>query len=189
MHTPMVPGPVWVPTTGPRLTTTSGCSASTPSSMLEEVVDVGGRAVADGHPADRRRIPWPCRPGSWSERARVRCFDSSSTTPSTRVHDRLDGQQRAEQGPGPSDPAALLEVLEGVDHPEHRVRGISSLGPAVQLVEGGAAGGQLGGVEDHQTQAHGHRAGVDDPDRDPVGHRLGRGHGGLVGGRHRRRTG
>ena len=67
----------------------------------------------------------------WSDRARVRCFDSSSTAPSTRATTGLMESIEPEQRPGPADPAALLEVLEVVDDPvDGGVRETSSLARA-----------------------------------------------------------
>ena len=129
MHKPMVPGPVWVPTTGPRFTTTMGYSECTSFEHGEELVDVGGRAVADGQPAERRRghglfgqIAQGATPGALLRLLLDHAVDQG--------HDRLDGQERTEEGPGAADPPALLEVLEGVHHPEHLGAGDARRRPA-----------------------------------------------------------
>ena len=76
---------------------------------------------------------------------------------------RLDGEERAEQGPGPADAPAPLEVLEPAEDPVDAGAGDAVLGGGDQLVQLGAAGGLLGGGDDEQPLAHGERDGVDDP--------------------------
>ncbi len=49
--------------------------------------------------------------------------------PVDQGHHRLDGEQGSEQGPGPTDAAALFEVLQGVDDAEHLGAGDEVLRP------------------------------------------------------------
>ena len=91
---------------------------------------------------------------------------------------RLDVEQRAEQGAGPADAAAALEVLEPADHAVDAGAGDAVLGGGHQLVEAGAGGGLLGRGDDEQALAHGEREGVDDAHGhagEGVGRRDGRG--------------
>ena len=72
-------------------------------------------------------------------------------------------EQRAEQGAGPADAPAALEVLEPAEHAVDAGAGDPVLGGGHQLVEAGAGRGLLGGGDDEQALAHGEREGVDDP--------------------------
>ena len=98
--------------------------------------------------------------------------------------DRLDGEQRAQEGAGTADAPPLLEVLEGVDHAvDDHVRD-ERLDPVGHLVETGPLGGQIGGLDDEQPEPDGERAGVDDADGDAAADGVGRRPGRLERGRH-----
>ena len=97
-------------------------------------------------------------------------------------------RMRAEQGPGPADAPAALQVLEPAEHAVDPGRGDAVLGRGDELVDALAGGRVLGGGDDEQALAHGERVRVDDADGDAV-ERVGRGLGRGVGGRHLRRDG
>ena len=81
-HTPMTPGPAWVPTTGPISVTIIGCVVSTPCSRVHDDVEVVGVAAADREPLERRAPPRRGSRRCSSARARVRWRPPSTTLPS-----------------------------------------------------------------------------------------------------------
>ena len=128
------------PTTGPRSTTTSGCSVCTPSSMAEELVDVGGGAVAHGHPADRGRVDGLV--GQVAERPRPGALlglllDHAVDQRTTGLMD--SSEPRRARAPPIRPPFSRCSRVSTT--PNTWVRAMSAVDPADQLVEGGAAGG------------------------------------------------
>ena len=129
----------------------------------QEVVDVGGGAVGDGDPAQRRATAAPCRPGTERPRPRVRCLDSSATSPSTRVTTGLIESNEPSRARAPPMRPPFSRCSRVSTRPNTDVRGDQLGHPRLEGVEVGAGGGQVGDVEDHQTEAHGHRARVERP--------------------------
>ena len=140
-----------------------GCSDFTSLEHGQEHVDVGGRTVAHGHAAERRGVHGlvgqvPQRPTAGALLGLLLHLAVD------QGHHRLDGEQGAEQGPGPADPAALLQVLEGVDRP--RTPGSGGCRRSTRATSSSRSApvaGQLGGVQDHEAEPHGHRPRVDRP--------------------------
>ena len=94
----------------------------------------------------------PCRPGSCSDRPRVRCLDSSSTPPSTRVTTGLMESSEPSRARAPPMRPPFSRCSRVSTTPKTWVRGMSSLGPAAASSSSvGAGGGQLGHVEHHQA--------------------------------------
>ena len=91
----------------------------------------------------------------------------------------LDREHGAEQGLGPADPPALLEVLERVERADHADAIEVLVDDRHDLGDRRPGGGGLGGHDGQEALGHGHRTGVDH-DHVEVLDRLSRRQGGLV---------
>ena len=78
------------------------------------------------------------------------------------LEQRLDREHLAEQRPRAADPAALDEVVEGVEHRADPEPVALGLGEGDELVERRAGRGALGDVDREQALGHRHRPRVDD---------------------------
>jgi len=71
------------------------------------------------------------------------------------LDDRLDVQQRTDEGAGAADATAPLQVLEPAEHAVDARARDAVLGGGDQLIEPGPRRGLLGGRDDQQSLAHG----------------------------------
>ena len=113
------------------------------------------------------RPPPPWRSGRPGPRARVRCLDSSATSPSLSWITGLMFNREPSRARAPADAPAALEELEAAQHAVDAGAGDAVLGGGHELVDPGAGGGLLGRRDHEQALAHGEREGVDDAARAP----------------------
>ena len=161
-ETPYMPGPTWVPATGPTrpMGTAAAIQADEGGELVAEGLDprsdrVQHRGALDGALADQLQESSP-RLGGRAQlvgRAHGAVLDEQ---------DGLDGQQGAHQGGGAADASALLEVLQGV-HGEVEVRAVRQVaGTGSDIDQAGAAPGERCGLGRDHAQGVGRSPRVDD---------------------------
>ena len=181
---PSTRGPPWVPMTAPM--------RPVRTSVAGEARRRSGRGTRRRR-APRRRTPRGARrpaPRTAGRAApasaflRVRCLPASSTWPPLMLISGLIDQQRAEQGLGAADAAALLEVVERVERGVDAGAGHQVVDQRHDLVDASCRLRPASAASSTMVpSAGGERAAVDDPHVDLALERPGRVAGRLDGGR------
>ena len=121
--TPMAPGPLWQPTTGPTTVSAGSLDTSGTHPLDELGGDLGAVGVSDDElgAAPGRGGPLALLDDA-VDRARVGPNSPDRLDdPVADLEDRLDVEHGAEQRPRSADPPAAAQELEGLDGEEHLV--------------------------------------------------------------------
>ncbi len=163
-----MPGPTWVPATGPTspMSTSSGASPAEGRELVPEGLHAGVEGVHD-----RGALDGPFGDELQEARPRLRrraALVGRAHGAVLHVQDGLDGEHGAEQRRGSTDASALLQVLEGVHHEVDVRTADEVLGPRLHLGQTGPAGGQGRSVSWRSWPGHGSWSVSPRPGRDPA---------------------